>query len=161
MEPGRNADGTESFSEWEKLWANRKRLEFQKNQTWGRFQVPKKVLLALAALAVVLAAILSFCWPRNPVPEVNPSYDGDPASHDGDKTLLVAIYADWASVWKATADVLAKVDRTKYDIKLIEADGNREAVRKLGVDIVPTVIVYRDGKEIARLPNMMSADQLP
>ncbi|HEV2293071.1 MAG TPA: hypothetical protein VGR35_04395 [Tepidisphaeraceae bacterium] len=49
-------------------------------------------------------------------------------------------------MWPATADALSKVDSAKYDIKLIDADQNKQAVHDLGVQIIPTVIVYR-GRE--------------
>jgi thioredoxin-like negative regulator of GroEL len=60
-----------------------------------------------------------------------------------------------------TAEALSKVDTTKYDIKLIDVDQNRQTMQDLGVQVIPTVIVFKDGKEVARLPNMMSLDQLP
>ena len=92
---------------------------------------------------------------------VTPTYDGPIDQYQGGKTLLVAVHARWASVWPATADALSKVDHAKYDVKLIDADENKQAVQDLGVKIIPTVIVFRDGQEITRLPNMMSLDQLP
>jgi thioredoxin-like negative regulator of GroEL len=112
------------------------------------------ILLAIAALVWVLT--------RKPrVKTVVPTYDGPVDQYSGGKTLVVAVHARWASVWAATADALSRADRSKYDIKLIDADRNAQAVQELGVRIVPTVIVYRDGKEVARLPNMTSLDQLP
>jgi hypothetical protein len=85
----------------------------------------------------------------------------DPCSRRGGKTLVVAVHAPWASVWRATAEALAKADPAVYDIMLIDADRDKQAVRDLGVDIIPTVIVYKDGPEIGRRPNLMSLDQLP
>jgi hypothetical protein len=92
---------------------------------------------------------------------VTSTYDGPIEQYKGGKTLLVAVHARWASVWPMTADALSKVDRGRYDVKLIDADRNKRLVQDLGVKIIPTVIVYRDGREVARLPNMMSLDQLP
>ncbi len=118
----------------------------------------------LIALALVVVAVIAWFVTRKP-PEaavaVTETYHGPIDQYSGGKTLLVAVHASWASVWPATADALSKVDPAKYDIKLIDADQNKQAIRDLGVKILPTVIVYRDGEEVTRLPNMMSLDQLP
>lgn len=74
--------------------------------------------------------------------------------------MLVAVKARWASVWQATGEVLANVDPEEFDIKIIDVDSDRQAAYQLGVEIIPTVIVYNDGKEVARLPNLMNSDQL-
>lgn len=116
------------------------------------------------AIALVMVAVLAWYFtrkPSEPVATVVPTFDGPIEQYNGGKTLLVAVHADWASVWRATAEALSKVDRERYDIKLIDADHNRQMVRDMGVTMVPMVIVFRDGKEVARLPNMMSLDQLP
>jgi hypothetical protein len=118
----------------------------------------------VAVIAIVLVAVLVWYFTRKPrasaVP-LAPSYDGAIKDYVGGRTLLVAVHAPWASVWPATADALSNVDRSQYDLKLVDADQNKALVQELDVKIVPTVIVYRDGREVARLPNMMSLDQLP
>lgn len=119
-----------------------------------------------AFIAVTLIAIAVLAWfftrkPRESAVAVVATYNGPIDQYKGGKVLLVAIHARWASVWPATADALSKADPAKYDIKLIDADQNKQAVHDLDVKIIPTVIVCRDGKEVARLPNMMSVDQLP
>ena len=121
----------------------------------------KYVLIALALVVVVVVVWIVTRKPRESAVVVTPTYDGSIDQYSGGKTLLVAVHARWASVWPATADALSKVDLAKYDIKLVDADQNKQAVHDLGVKIIPTVIVYRDGKEVTRLPNMMSLDQLP
>ena len=117
----------------------------------------------LIAVALLVVGLIAFVMTRKPEPitEVVATYDGNPEEYNGNKTLLVAVHAKWASVWRATAEVLANLDTEQYDIKLLNADEDRDAVKALGVDIIPTVIVFKDGAEIARLPNMMNANQLP
>jgi hypothetical protein len=121
----------------------------------------KYALLILAVLTIALIIWLMTRKPRESTVAITPTYDGPIDQYTGSKTLLVAVHARWASVWPATADALSKIDRTKYDLKLIDADQNKQTVHDLAVKIIPTVIVYRDGKELTRLPNMMSLDQLP
>ena len=121
----------------------------------------KYVLIAVGLIAVAVIVWFLMRKPRESAVAVTPTYDGPIDQYCGGKTLLVAVHARWASVWPATADALSKADGAKYDVKLIDADQNKQAVHDLGVTIIPTVIVYRDGKEVTRLPNMMSLDQLP
>jgi thioredoxin-like negative regulator of GroEL len=121
----------------------------------------KYVLIALALVVVAVIVWFATRKPRESAVAVTPTYDGPIEQYSGGKTLLVAVHARWASVWPATADALSKVDRAKYDIKLIDADQNKQVVQDLAVKIIPTVLVYRDGKEVTRLSNMMSLDQLP
>jgi hypothetical protein len=123
-------------------------------------------LMKIALIVGGLLAVVAIIWylarrPRESAVALSPSYDGPIDQYHGGKTLLVAVHAPWASVWRATAEALAKADPARYDIKLINADRDKQAVRALGVDIIPTVIVYKDGHEVARRPNMMSIDQLP
>jgi hypothetical protein len=122
--------------------------------------------MKIALIVVGIVAVAAIIWflarrPRELAVELSPTYDGPIDQYRGGKTLLVAVHAPWASVWRATAGALTKVDRALYDIKLIDADRDKQTVRDLGVDIIPTVIVYKNGHEVARRPNMMSIDQLP
>lgn len=115
--------------------------------------------------AVVLLVVVAIAWrltlgKSRVIPLPTATYDGPIEQYHGGKTLLVAIYAPWASVWQVTADVLSKIDPAQYDLKLINADGNRPVVDQMGVVIIPTVIAYREGREIVRIPNLMSLEQL-
>ncbi len=120
----------------------------------------KWLAIPIALLALVAIAYFAF---RSKEPHLTlvSTYTGLPEDHKGGKTLLVAIKAKWASVWRVTGEVLANVDPNKYDITIIDVDSEPERARGYAVTIVPTVVVYRDGKEVSRLPNLMSADQLP
>ncbi len=115
--------------------------------------------------AVVLLAVIVIAWrltlgkPRV-IPLPTATYDGPTEQYQGGKTLLVAVYAPWASVWQVTADVLSKIDHGRYDLKLINVDGQHAVAEQMGVSIIPTVIAYRDGQEIVRIPNLMSLEQL-
>ena len=123
-------------------------------------------LMKNAFIVVGIVAVVAIVWHlarrlRKSAVALFPTYEGPIDQYRGGKTLLVAVHASWASVWRATAEALTKADPALYDIKLIDADRDAQAVRDLGVDIIPTVIVFKDGHEVARRPNMMSIDQLP
>lgn len=118
------------------------------------------VIEALILLAVIVIAWLATRGKGRVVPLPTATYDGLIEQYQGGKTLLVAVYAPWASVWQVTADVLSKIDRSTYDLKLVNVDHKHPVVEQMGVDIIPTVIAYRAGREIVRLPNLMSLEQL-
>jgi hypothetical protein len=73
----------------------------------------KYALLILAVLVVVAIAYYLMRKPSEPIPEVVSTYEGRPEEHTGDKILLVAVYAKWASVWRATAEVLSGLDTSR------------------------------------------------
>ena len=54
----------------------------------------------------------------------------------------------------------AKKMAGKVKVVAVEAMGNQELFSKYGVDAVPTVIVFRDGKELGRKSGVMSSSQL-
>lgn len=122
-------------------------------------------MLIYAIEAGILLAVVAIAWrltlgkPRA-VPLPPTTYDGPVEQYRGGKTLLVAVYAPWASVWQVTADVLSKIDKSQYDLMLVNVDHKHPVAEQMGVDIIPTVIAYRDGKELVRIPNLMSLDQL-
>lgn len=119
-----------------------------------------KPLLIVAAVGILLA--VGWLLIRRPKyePTIESTYQGEPMEYQGEKTLIVAVYAPWAGVWNVTEAELAKLDKTRYDLALISADNEKERVRSLQVEIVPTVLVIRDGKILKRLPNLMSLDQI-
>ena len=120
----------------------------------------KKFLILLA-----IVALGAFIWKvsrkSSYEPSLQPTYRGDPFAYAGNKTLVVAVYAGWASVWTAaTESELAKLDMEKYDLCLVSADNDREMTKRLGADIVPTVFVFRDGKVAESFPNLMSVEAI-
>jgi thioredoxin-like negative regulator of GroEL len=122
-------------------------------------------MLIYVVEAIGLLVIVAIAWwitmgKDRAVPLPMATYDGPIDQYHGGKMLLVTVYAPWASVWQVTAEVLSKIDRARYDLKLINVDHNRPLIQQMGVDIIPTVIAYRDGKELVRIPNLMSMDQL-
>lgn len=118
------------------------------------------VIEAVVLLVVVVIAWMLTMGKGRTVPLPTATYDGPIDQYQGGKTLLVAVYAPWASVWQVTADVLSKIDPSVYDLKLINVDHKHPVAEQMKVDIIPTVIAYRDGKELVRIPNLMSLEQL-
>jgi len=119
-----------------------------------------KTALILLAIAVLIALAWAFLRKSNYEPAIPSTYTGDPFAYDGNKTLVVAVYAPWASVWRATEPELAKLDLSKYDLRLVSADREAELARRFGGTIVPTVYVFQNGKIVKTLPNLMRIEDV-
>lgn len=67
--------------------------------------------------------------------------------------VLVDFYADWCGPCKMAApvlDELADEADGKYEIMKVDVDANQELAGKYGVMSIPTVVLFKDGKEIER-----------
>ncbi len=69
------------------------------------------------------------------------------------KPVLVDFYADWCGPCKMAApvlDELADEGGDKYAVIKINVDENQELSGEHGVMSIPTVIMFKDGKEVDR-----------
>lgn len=85
-----------------------------------------------------------------------------PLEYRGDRPLVIAVWATWASVWSSTLEAITQVKDEfagRCEFCFVEATGN-DVAAEYQVEIVPTVIVRHKGKEVARLVNLMDADEL-
>ncbi|MDR3624105.1 MAG: thioredoxin [Chlamydiales bacterium] len=67
--------------------------------------------------------------------------------------VLVDFYASWCGPCKQLAPVLDKLSdemQGKVVFAKVDSDALRAVSKKLGVTALPTVILYRDGKEVRR-----------
>jgi len=71
-----------------------------------------------------------------------------------DKPVMVDFYADWCSPCKLAApviDELAEEYKDKMVIGKVNVDENQAIGSKYGVMSVPTVIIFKAGKEVDRM----------
>lgn len=67
--------------------------------------------------------------------------------------VMVDFYADWCGPCKMAApiiDELAGMMTGKVLIGKLDVDANIETASKYGVQSIPTVIMFKDGKEVER-----------
>ena len=75
--------------------------------------------------------------------------------------ILVDFYASWCPPCKMLAPVLEEVASSrKYVVGKINIDENIEIAKKYNVDSVPTLIVFKNGKEVDKEVGYMEKNQV-
>jgi thioredoxin 1 len=81
----------------------------------------------------------------------------------GNKPVLVDFYADWCGPCKTMAPILKQVKSTMGDrisIVKVDVDRNQEAAGKYEVRSIPTLILFKNGKQVWRQSGVVPANQL-
>ena len=87
----------------------------------------------------------------------------DEAIAANDKLLLVDFWAEWCGPCKMVAPILEEIadeHAGKIRIAKLNVDDNPEIARRFSVMSIPTLIVFRDGKEEARIIGAKGKGQL-
>jgi thioredoxin 1 len=82
---------------------------------------------------------------------------------NSDKSVLVDFYADWCGPCKMMAPILKQTKDQLGDeatIIKVDVDRNPEAAGQFGVQGVPTLILFRQGKVLWRQSGVVPAQQL-
>ena len=70
---------------------------------------------------------------------------------------IVDFYADWCGPCKMLGSVLENMD---YNIIKINTDTHQELAQKFGVMSIPTVLIYKDGKEKKKFIGFKSKEEI-
>lgn len=78
------------------------------------------------------------------------------------KTVLVDFYADWCGPCKMMGPVVEEIAKEITDICVgkVNIDENQELAIKYNVVNIPTLIVFKEGKESARLIGFHSKQEI-
>ena len=78
-----------------------------------------------------------------------------------EEIILVDFYASWCPPCKMLAPVLEEVASSrKYVVGKINIDENIEIAKKYNVESVPTLIVFKNGKEVDKEVGYMEKNQV-
>ena len=79
-----------------------------------------------------------------------------------DKVVLVDFFATWCGPCKMLAPVLEKISKTTtdFDIAKIDIDDNQELAYEYGVEVVPTLIVFKNGEIVGRMEGYLDENSI-
>ena len=72
---------------------------------------------------------------------------------NGDKPLLIDFYADWCGPCRMISPIVDEIAKERSDITVgkVNVDDENALAIKYGVMSIPTLIVFKDGKEKTRI----------
>lgn len=80
----------------------------------------------------------------------------------GSGTVLVDFFAEWCGPCKMLSPILHEVEDERTDVKIckVNIDDNFELAKAYKVMSIPTMIIFKDGKESARIVGYCSKDEI-
>ena len=81
----------------------------------------------------------------------NQNFDNEVLNNNG--IALIDFYADWCGPCKMVAPIVNEIANERSDITVgkVNVDENNSLAIKYGVVSIPTLIVFKDGKEQTRI----------
>lgn len=78
----------------------------------------------------------------------------------GSGTAFVDFYADWCGPCRMLAPVIDKVAHEVSGVKFLKVnvEDMQDAVEKLGISSIPTLILFKNGKEVDRFVGVKDAE---
>lgn len=77
---------------------------------------------------------------------------------ESNELVLVDFYADWCGPCKMLAPILEQID--SIDVLKINVDEFPDLAAKFGVMSIPTLILFRDGKEVKKEIGFRNLDDI-
>lgn len=80
-----------------------------------------------------------------------------------DKPVLVDFWATWCGPCQMIAPVVEQVAEEYKDVLSVaklDVDANQRTAMTYGVQSIPTLLIFKDGKEVKRLVGFMPKDRL-
>jgi thioredoxin 1 len=76
---------------------------------------------------------------------------------------LIDFNAPWCAPCRAQDPIIAKLEESYFGracIAKVNIDKNRDIAMKLGIQSIPTIILFKEGKEINRFIGLQTAETL-
>jgi hypothetical protein len=119
-----------------------------------------KIAIIILVVCVILGVLFLVLRKPKVVDKSFATYAGPIAEYRGNKKLVVAFTASWASFWKVTASELQKLDKARFDLCILDMTVDGAEVRRFGITFLPTVALVENGVITKRAQNVASIEQL-
>ncbi len=79
-----------------------------------------------------------------------------------DKVKIVDFYATWCPPCKMLSEVLENISKSRvdYDILKVDIDKNIGLAEKYKINVVPTMIFFKDGVEVERVEGFITEEEI-
>ena len=120
------------------------------------------LLILLSPIVLVIKALQAITG-QGKKPAYVSTIEGDPLAYAGDRPVLIAVWATWASVWRAATEQIVEQLRSEFagkcEFAYVECVNSavKDAYR---ADVVPVLILRLRGQELGRFVNTLEADQV-
>ena len=76
--------------------------------------------------------------------------------------VLVDFYADWCGPCKMLTPVLEEIDQELKDVSIykVNLDNNQELASEFGVQSIPNLIVFQDGKAVDQMVGFTPKEEI-
>ena len=81
---------------------------------------------------------------------------------NSDKITIIDFYADWCGPCKMMAPIINKIAEENNDIKVgkLNVDESGEIAGQFNIMSIPTILLFRNGKEFKRFVGVTSKDNI-
>ena len=79
-----------------------------------------------------------------------------------DKLVIVDFYATWCMPCQMLTPILVEIDKENEDVEIfkVNVDENQETAIRYDIVSVPTLIFFKDGKEVERQIGLVEKEKL-
>ena len=81
---------------------------------------------------------------------------------NSDKPVIIDFYADWCGPCKIMSPIIDNIAEENTDIKVgkVNVDESQEIAIKYNIMSIPTIIVFKDGKEYKKFVGVTSKENI-
>ena len=76
-------------------------------------------------------------------------------------TVIVDFYGTWCMPCKMLAPIVEKVvEDNNFKLAKVDVDDNEELIRQFGIMSVPTLLIFKDGKQVNSVSGVVSESRI-
>ena len=89
----------------------------------------------------------------------NNNFESEVLNHKG--TVIVDFYGTWCMPCKMIAPIVEKVvSDNNFKLAKVDVDENEELIKKFKIMSVPTLIIFKDGKQVNSVSGVVSESKI-